>query len=95
MLVLSSPLGLDVMCGDLNCGFMHAEPSEPIYAKPPADAHLYAPRITNETWWKCKKAINGGRAPLKDFNDWFGGELEKLGFERLLVDSQMNFEEVM
>ena len=38
---------------------------------------------------RCKKAINGGRAALKDFNDWFGQELEKLGFVRLRVDSQM------
>ena len=69
LLILSSALKLDVMCGDLNCGFMHAEPSEPIYAKPPVDAHLYDSRITKDTWWKCKKAINGGRAALKDFND--------------------------
>ena len=89
LLVISSALDLDVMCGDLNCGFMHAEPSGPIFAKPPADAHSYDKTITKDTWWKCKKAINGGRAALKDFNDWFGQELEKLGFVRLRVDSQM------
>ena len=49
LLVISSALGLDVMCGDLNCGFMHAAPSEPIYVKPPADAHLYDSNITKDT----------------------------------------------
>ena len=66
ILILSSALDLEVMCGDLNCGFMHAEPSEPIYAKPPHDAHLYDPRIGPNTWWRCKRAINGGRKALKD-----------------------------
>ncbi len=89
LLILSSALGLDAMVGDLNCGFMHAEPSEPLYAKPPSDAHLYDENITADAWWRVKKAINGGRQALQDFNEWFGKNLEKLGFVRLRVDSQM------
>ena len=64
LLIIASALGLDVMVGDLNCGFMHAEPTSLLYAKPPDDAHLYDPTITNKTWSKCKKAINGGRQAL-------------------------------
>ena len=89
LLIIASALGLDVMVGDLNCGFMHAEPTSLLYARPPDDAHLYDPTIGPKTWWKCKKAINGGRQALQDFNAWFGDEMEKLGFERLRVDSQM------
>ena len=89
LMILSSALELDAMVGDLNCGFMHAEPSEPLYAKPPKDAHLYDPSITADTWWKCKKAINGGRTALKDFTEWFGTQREGIGFRRLRVDSQM------
>ena len=55
LMIISSALGSDAMVGDLHCGFMPAEPSEPIYAKPPPDAYLYDPDIKKDTWWKCKK----------------------------------------
>ena len=93
-MLLSAALNLDVLIGDLSCGFMHAEPSEKLYLKPPDDAWHFDPEIGPDTVWKATKAINGGRSSLKDFNNFVGGKLRERGYEPLQTDSQMFYNKV-
>lgn len=85
LLKIASEKGLVVKFGDISCAFpyAHLPPEEKIYLLPP-ESERRPGKV-----WKLLRALYGLRRSPQYFQDHFAGELEKLGFRRLLSDPQL------
>ncbi len=79
---------LRVQVGDLSVAFMHAEPKEVRYAKPPPD--LKQPGVI----WKLLKAMNGMRTASQDFERFLSEVLTtKMHLRRTKAEPTLYFAE--
>ena len=74
---------LEVSTSDVRVAFMHADASEPKFAKPPVEQRAAG-------WlWLIKKAMKGMRTASKDFGDLVADVMKEIQFERGKAGTQI------